>query len=290
MTERLQDVTARIDNTRQLGGIVNSMRALAAVRVQQARKALPAVEAYSDTVRQALLRVIALQPDTERSPDGNGQGKAGLILFCAEQGFAGLFSEHMLDAVQDSEKGGIFLIGTRGAAIARSREVSPVWTAAAAQHPAAIPDLAATIANEICRKVLAGELSTVATVFCHWHPGQGAVIVREMLFPLDPALLKAASAGPPPLLNLPPEKLMTDLTADYLFSRLCQAALHSFAAENEARSERMTAAHQEIERRLQDLEQRRRMVRQDDITSEIIELVSGPTLARLKRFSGGAGE
>ncbi|NHN87815.1 ATPase [Acetobacter sp. LMG 1627] len=286
MTERLQEVTAHINSVNDLDGVVNSMRGLAAVRVQQARKALVAVDAYAATIRSALVRVAALILDRERARLSERDGGTGVILFCAEQGFAGLFSEHMLDAVSADEKNHIFLIGTRGAAIARSRGLKPVWTTAAAQHPAAIPAVADTITTEISRQVLDGRLATVSTVFCRWEPGQGACMTRQSLFPLDPALFTSEPVAEPPLLNVPRETLIMDLTADYLFAQLCQAALHAFAAENEARSERMTAAHDEISRQLATLEQQRRTVRQDEITAEIMELVSGPTLARLKRFSG----
>ena len=54
----------------------------------------------------------------------------------------------------------------------------------------------------------------------------------------------------PPLLNLPPEALLSELTADYMHAQLCNAALHAFAAENEARMEAMAAARNQIERQL----------------------------------------
>lgn len=285
MTERLQDITDQISHTVQLDGIVNSMRALAALRVRQAREALPATEAYAATVREALLRVLPLLPGEAARSQHEKNGGVGIILFCAEQGFAGLFSEHILEAVKDNEKENIFLVGARGATIARSRGFSPVWSASAIQQPAGMSDLADQITNEIFHQVITGKLFSIIAIFCHWKSGQGAVVMRKSLFPLDPALFETSPSRLPPILNLSPQKLLEDLTADYLFSQLCQIILHSFAAENEARSERMTAAHQEIERRLSDLEQKRRTIRQEGITSEIIELVSGPTLARLKKFS-----
>lgn len=118
MTERLQDITDQISHTVQLDGIVNSMRALAALRVRQAREALPATEAYAATVREALLRVLPLLPgEAGRSRHGKNSG-VGIILFCAEQGFAGLFSEHILEAVKANEKENIFLV-------ARAAQPSP---------------------------------------------------------------------------------------------------------------------------------------------------------------------
>ncbi|WP_428489068.1 hypothetical protein [Rhodopila sp.] len=49
------------------------------------------------------------------------------------------------------------------------------------------------------------------------------------------------------LLNLRPAALLRTLTADYLHALLCEAALSSFAAENEARMEAMAAARNQIE-------------------------------------------
>lgn len=72
------------------------------------------------------------------------------------------------------------------------------------------------------------------------------------------------------------------MTADYVHAELTQAALLSFAAENEARMEAMAAAHRHIERQLQTLELTRQLVRQEEITSEIIELAAGASIAARK--------
>ena len=71
-----------------------------------------------------------------------------------------------------------------------------------------------------------------------------------------------------------------ELTADYLHAQLCNAALHAFAAENEARMEAMAAAHNQIERQLSSLRATQRLVRQEEITAEIIELAAGETASR----------
>ena len=42
MTERLADIRARVEGMRQLGGVVNAMRGIAAARAQQARSQLVA--------------------------------------------------------------------------------------------------------------------------------------------------------------------------------------------------------------------------------------------------------
>jgi F-type H+-transporting ATPase subunit gamma len=83
-----------------------------------------------------------------------------------------------------------------------------------------------------------------------------------------------------PLVNLAPDVLLSELTADDLHAQLCNAALHAFAAENEARMEAMAAAHKQIERRLATLQATQRLVRQEEITAEIIELAAGETASQ----------
>ena len=62
MTERLADISARIDGIRQLGAVVNAMRGIAAARAQQARGQLAAVDSYAATIAAAIGRALALVP------------------------------------------------------------------------------------------------------------------------------------------------------------------------------------------------------------------------------------
>ena len=98
MTERLADITARINGIRQLGTVVNAMRGIAAARAQQARGQLVAVDGYAATIATAIGRALALMPTA--SPEGRRKSsRSAIVLFCAEQGFAGTFSERLLEAV-----------------------------------------------------------------------------------------------------------------------------------------------------------------------------------------------
>jgi len=59
--------------------------------------------------------------------------------------------------------------------------------------------------------------------------------------------------------------LVGALTADYVYALLCEAALHAFVAENEARMEAMAAARSQVERQLSSLQARQRLVRQEEL-------------------------
>jgi F-type H+-transporting ATPase subunit gamma len=268
MTERLADVSVRIENIRQLGTVVNAMRGIAGARAQAARAQLEAVESYTATIIAAIGTLLAAAaPATMRAQ------KPAQLLFCAEQGFAGAFSEHVLD--QTAPDAALFLLGTRGLMLAAERGLAPVWSHALPAASAGVPRLARQVAAELYARIAAEGIDRIDAVYQRWCPGKGLETLRHRLLPLNPAAFPATARRNPPLLNLPPEALLASLTADYLHAMLCQAALHSFAAENEARMTTMAAAHRHIDQKLQSLELTRRIVRQDEITAEIIELAAG---------------
>lgn len=286
MTERLADINARIHGIDQLGAVVNAMRGIAAARAQQARSQLAAVDSYAATIAAAIGRVLALAP----SPSGGTAGRStrpAVVLFCAEEGFAGAFSERVLDIVgADLTSSELFLIGTRGSAVAAERGIKARWSSPMPSHSPGIPKLADRIAEALYARIGSGEIDRLDAVFSRWKPGQNAHVERRRLFPLDLSTFPRKAADEP-LLNLAPAALLQDLTADYLFAQLCEAALHTFSAENEMRMELMAAARNQIEHQLSTLRATQRIVRQEEITAEIIEIAAGETASRPKQNSGG---
>ena len=280
MTERLADISARIDGIRQLSAVVNAMRGIAAARAQQARSQLIAVDDYAATIAVAIGRTLALFPSGR--PDGARRlTRPALVLFCAEQGFAGAFSERILDAVgADLITSDLFLIGTRGSAVAAERGIAARWKSALPSHSAGVPKLADRVAEALYSRIATGETDRLDAIFSEWQPGHGIHVNRHRLFPFNMAQFSRPPDTNAPLLNLAPEALLSELTADYLHAQLCNAALHAFAAENEARMEAMAAAHNQIERQLSALRARQQNVRQEEITAEIIELAAGETASR----------
>ncbi len=280
MTERLADINARIDGIRQLGAVVNAMRGIAAARAQQARGQLAAVDSYASSIALAISRILTPAPAT----GFNGRQRSNrpaLVVFCAEQGFAGAFSERVLDTVRDEIAASeLFLIGTRGLMTAKERGIHAGWTSALPSHSLGLPKLADRIAEALYTRIATSEIARLDAVFSRWRPGQSIIIERRRLFPFDRAAFPQPSIGPEPLLNLAPDVLLSELTADYVYAQLCDAALNAFAAENEARMEAMAAARSHIERQLAALESTQRIVRQEEITAEIIELAAGETASR----------
>lgn len=77
-----------------------------------------------------------------------------------------------------------------------------------------------------------------------------------------------------------PEEMLPRLVQEQMYIDLFQAFVESFAAENAARLASMKNAADNIEELLEDLEGRYRQERQDAITTELMELLSGVEAVR----------
>lgn len=279
MSERLAEVRAHIESVRQLGQVFNALRGMAAARAQAARSQIVAVDAYAQTIAVAIGRALTLE--TERPEPPHVCERTGLIVFAAEQGFAGAFSERVFGALGAAlATDEVFLVGARGAVLAAQRGITPFWIGAATSHGAGAPKLADRVAEAILARVASGKIACLDVAFTELMAGRGFQVERRRLFPLDPKLFVPPSDDGTPLTQIAPELLLRDLAADYLHAQLCQAALHSFAAENQARMEAMAAARQQVDENLKRLRADERRVRQDEITDEIIELSAGHAAAR----------
>ena len=127
MAERLSDIVTQTRNIRQLNAVVTAMRGIAASRAQRGRALLAGIEAYTAVISNAIGEALTLLPADGVAVQERAGAKRGLILFCAEQGFAGAFSERVFDAAGTDIGGAVtFVVGTRGAAVAGERGITPI--------------------------------------------------------------------------------------------------------------------------------------------------------------------
>jgi F-type H+-transporting ATPase subunit gamma len=275
--ERLSDVRARIVATRQLETVFTAMRGLAAARSREAQSRLEGARAYARALGEAIGAALSLAPQDApmRAFDSRGQPSRHVVLvFCAEQGFAGAFSERILDVARRlAPRAPLYLVGERGRATALEQQLDVAWSTPMPAHVENVPLLAERIAETLYDRLASDETTRVSLV--HGVPAaasEGAAIVARPLIPLDLARFPAPARARAPLVNLAPTALIESLAQEYVFAELCEAAVLSYAAENEARMLAMTGARNNVRRTLDELTARHRRLRQEQITEEIIEL------------------
>ncbi len=275
MTERLAETTRRIENVHQLEVVVTAMRGIAASRAQQAHGLLPGVRAHASVIARAIGQALALLPDEHRPARARAR-RTAVILFCAEQGFAGAFNDRMLEeAGTSTEARDLFLIGTRGIMLADERRIPLVWHAGMVPHASLVPALAGRIAHALYGWLSEPAGHRVDVIVPTWSAAGGVAAKRRLLLPFDFRRFAVPASGQPPLTTLPPSVLLARLAEEYVFAELCEAALTAFAAENEARVATMLAAKGNLEQMRSDLQALERQIRQEEITAEVVELASG---------------
>jgi len=272
MAEDLAAVRGRIRGVRQLDAVIGAMRGIAAAHAQQSRALLPGFRAYADVVARAIAQALRLRDDDVR----RGVGNAGTarIVFCAEQGFVGGFVEHVLEAAAARGPADVFLIGSRALLLAATHGMAPVWQSAMATQVGGIAGLCIRIADALYERMATQRIGTVEVVFPAWTVGAGVDVTCCSLLPLDAGRFGAVPAGMPPLTTLPPEVLLASLAEEYVFASLCEAAMHAFVAENEARAAAMVRARSKVQDMLGELTLAEHRVRQEAITAELVELAA----------------
>jgi F-type H+-transporting ATPase subunit gamma len=262
MPERLADIVTQIENVRQLGAVVTAMRGISASRAQKSRSLLSGIDAYSRVISHAIGVALSLLTLEMTTTPAFRRTKCGLILFCAEQGFAGAFSERVLDAAASDIDGAICLVaGTRGTVVANERGIAPAWSAPMAANVDAMPNFANRLADALYGYVASGGIEKVDILYSRTTSGSGIRIDRHSLLPIDFRRFARPVATRPPLTTLRPKRWLERLAAEYVYAQLCEAAMHAFEAENEARMMTMVSAKTNIETKLAWLGQRERQLR-----------------------------
>jgi len=296
MSNKLSEVQARMNGVHGLESVVGAMRGIAAARSREARSRLDGIRACARIVSAAIGDALLLIDDhtshETAAPDRDAkQDAAVVIVLCAEQGFVGTFNEHVIDAAlasatahAQSSSTEYLLLGDRGIVAATERGLNIGWSAPMITHADEVPALADRLTGVLFERLVAGRTTRVSVIHATPNPTASVQTAEQILLPFDYGRFSAASsatssaASPattrrnPPLINLAPQRLLSQLAQEYIFAQLCEAIMLSFAAENEARMRAMIAARTNVHDKLEALTGDFRRLRQEEITSEIVEL------------------
>lgn len=281
-----------------LESVVSAMRGIAAARSREARSRLDGIQACARMVGAAIGDALLLDDHASRDATDLGQdGKRDttvVIVLCAEQGFAGTFNEHVIDAAfasantpaSTSAQSALMeylMLGDRGIVAAAERGLSVGWSAPMVTHADEVPALADRLTGVLFQRLDAGRATRVTVIHATPNPSASVEIVEQRLLPFDfRRFSNPSSTTPrqdPPLTTVAPQRLLARLAEEYIFAQLCEAIMLSFAAENEARMRAMIAARTNVHDTLTALTGDFRRLRQEEITSEIVELSAGSVAA-----------
>ncbi|MGM0585642.1 MAG: F0F1 ATP synthase subunit gamma [Pseudomonadota bacterium] len=283
--DTLEALSARLETTQDIQAIVRVMKSLSSVSIGQFDRAVAALHDYQRAVDLGLQAVL-------RGGDGlpaarPARGGRAVVVIGSDRGLCGRFNESIVDfarrellADTAGPRPRLLVVGARAAD----------RLAAAVREPDAVMTLPGSADG------LAGAAQTILVRLDRWREEAGVADIRicynrrrhaahavpkaERLLPLDPDWLQSLAerdwpSRALPMFTMEREALLSWLLRQQLFLGAYRALARSLASEHAARLAAMQAADRNIDERREELVARFRQRRQESITAELLDIVSG---------------
>lgn len=255
------EITARLQGLEQLGDLVQALRSMAGSRVHQAQDALAGTKGFRKTIESAILSLHA-----PVQADGAG---ACLLVITSETGFVGGFNNRIIEhvkAVRRPEER-LVVIGRRGQILAAEQGL----VVDASFQMTSRADGVTILARRILADV--GQVAEVRIIFAAHQQGGTFKVTERQILPVS--LTPQTTEMDAPLHHLPVQTLMAQLSQEYLFAEVAQALMESLVSENNARLMTMDAAARNIDETLENLRREERTARQEQITTDMLDVIVG---------------
>ncbi len=269
--EELSRIEDRLESLGELSELVGALRSMAASRAREAQEASEGTKHYCAIVERGIREISPLAGSPAADSSDAGPAQDVLVVITSENGFVGGFNNRLVEKALDVRRPGeaLFVVGRRGQITASELGVEPQAAFTMSSRRDGVTPLARRIARKLARVASARVVAA--------RPASGAgyeVSVRQVL-PLELAQASAAAPLDAPIHHLPVAELLEGLASEYLFAELADALMESLASENAARLRTMDAAARNIDERLEKLTRQERVARQEQTTSDMLDVVTG---------------
>lgn len=289
--EREERLRKRVDAAESLQSITAAMKALASVRIRGFRDAVASLEAYRTSLELGFQAALRDVPGGQRAgaaagalTEGKEEEPAGVVVFGSDLGLVGRFNEQIASfaAGRLRELGDpvrVAAVGHRLVPHLRGRGVELAVVLPVAAGPSRLTGLARELLLTI--EEWRGEGVERVAVSHHAYRRGAAYGPRwQPLLPLDPDWLAELADRPwptrvSPRYRAPWESLFGFLVREHLHVSMVRAAAESQASEHAGRLAAMERAEGRIEEHRERLQQELRDRRQEAITEELLDLMTG---------------
>jgi F-type H+-transporting ATPase subunit gamma len=286
--ETLESLRRRIRSTEDLQSVVKTMKSLAAVSIRQYERAAHSLEEYNRVVEMGLHIALRNRPEGVNVGEERPQDRLGAVVFGSDQGMCGQFNERIaayaverMDAMQiHRQDRSILSVGMR--VTARLDDAHQPL-----ERAFAVPSSVSGITQDVQEVLLHIEdwrsqqkIDRIVLFFNRQTGGAAYEPQMSYLLPLDLVWLQQMEDVRWPSRSLPIfrmewEEILAALIREHFFVSLYRAFAQSLASENAARLAAMQTAERNIEEKLDEFNGLYQRQRQNVITSELLDIVSG---------------
>ena len=285
--QTLEVLQRDINTATDLQSIVRTMKVLAAVSIRQYERALESLTEYNRTVEMGLQVVLHNHQATEARRQQKQLPWTGAIVFGSDHGLCGRYNESIaafalekLDKIgHDRHKRRILAVGGRVDASLREKGQGVDETFFV---PGSVAGITATVQKMLLQiDNWQGEGVEQVLLFHNAHQQRTTYSAQlKKLLPLELSSFNHTHTKPWPSRSIPmftmaSEKLLSSLIRQHFFIVLYSACAESLAGEHASRLISMQVAEKNIKERLETLTTTFRQQRQNQITEELLDVVSG---------------
>ena len=284
-----RELRRRISSVQSTKKITRAMELIAATRVVKAMQRADAARPYARQITGVIenLAVGGASVDHPLLRDATDVSRVGFIVISADRGLAGAYNSSVIRTAERQLMGhqtdgcdySLFCIGRKSKGYFRFRNYRVDHGYTGFSDNPSYED-ARGIAEDVAAAFVEGEIDLVELIYTEFvSMGTQRVQVRRFL-PLESTETMAAEGGETGLVGAfefepSPEAVLESLLPRYLEARLYGALLDSAASEHASRQRAMKSATDNAEELITKLSREMNRARQDSITTEIMEIVSG---------------
>lgn len=285
MAQTLETLSRRRDTLGSIRSIVHTMKTMSAINAVPYEHAARAIGSYHQTVLDGLRAFVAKTgpvslPDVERA-------ERLLVVFGSDHGLCGNYNEVLaesarLEAMKTGAPARVLCVGARMSDALSDQGIRPECTFLPPASADGIGRLASDIVTRLDEFGSGDVHNRVAVTLVFTRRADMGRREPEIsqLLPLAPALLSGSGANEwhsrsLPDYTMPPAPLFAALLRNHIFASVFRASAEAMVTENAARLALMQQAEQAVDDRLEEVGGQFRLVRQDEITNELMDIIVG---------------
>lgn len=277
----------QINSTREFQTIVKTMKGMAAVNIHQYEHAVTALHQYHQTLIMGIHIFLINHPNILRELWIRGQNRLGLVIFGSDQGMCGRFNEQLADVLVQNvdmllpQSSLVLAVGTR---MGDALEERQCLVQDCVSLPASIDGITLKVQDIVFQIEQWRQNREVDQILLfHNSPSRGSTYsqsVQQLFPPFGRDYLQRLQQKPwpshcRPQVFLERDRLFSALFHQHFFVTLYRACAESLISENISRLASMQIAQKNVTDRLIELQQTFQQQRQDMITEELLDIMSG---------------
>lgn len=285
----LKDIRAQIESTKNTQQITKAMKLVSASKLRKAQHNIVNMRPYALSLRRVISDITITQKISHPLMEKKEQiKKVLLVVLTSDRGLCGAFNTNINKFAENYykqnkstlEKVDFFFIGKRGADFFFKRDIKPIEAITRLDKDISY-DLASHVADKLLKQYLAGEYDEIRLVYNEFKSAISQNVVCETLIPIDLSLSSFTEERniqkfAKDLIFEPSAKeIVEQLIVKHFDLQVYRCMSESVAAEHGARMTAMENATNNAKEMIAKLSLTYNKLRQEKITTELIEIVSG---------------